>query len=140
MTREEFLTEAARVCIGKSEASELFFVEPLWETYVKAEIGDYPEDLTHEETLEILELTVKKLNATADRSHVLINWLYDTLTTKVEPAMLEEENELVKNMVEYMKLNKSVEEREKKLKEQEKIVSEKKNIAKLIGGMKFSRK
>lgn len=140
MTREEFLSEAARICIGKSEASELFFVEPLWATYVKTELGDYPEDLTHEETLEILELTVKKLNAMSDRSHVFVNWLYDVLTTKVEPAMVEEENELMKNIVEYMKLNRNLEEREKALNEQEKIASEKKNISKLIAGMRFSKK
>jgi hypothetical protein len=140
MTREEFLSKAAGICIGKSEVSELFFVEPLWETYVKTELGDYPEDLTHEETLEILELTVKKLNAMSDRSHVLINWLYDVLTAKVEPAMVEEENELMKNIVEYMKLNRNLEEREKALNEQEKIVSEKKNISKLIAGMRFSKK
>lgn len=140
MTKEEYLKEAARICVSKSDASEFYYVEPLWEIYLKAEAGEYPEGLTHEETLEVLKLVVEKLNVSKDRSRVLINWIYDVLTANIDPAMIEEENELVKNIVEYMKMNKNIEEREKKLQEQEQVVSGKKNISKLLMGMRFSKR
>ena len=53
---------------------------------------------------EYLELEVTKRNATEGKIHRVVGWLYDVLTTTVEPEMLEEETEMVKDLVEYARL------------------------------------
>ena len=50
-------------------------------------------------------MEVEKRNAINSKKPVVINWLYDLITTQVEPAILQEETDYIKQVTEFMKTN-----------------------------------
>lgn len=141
MTRETFLNNAIDLCVGLAEETGVYFVEPLWQDILISE--GFEEQLFAPENadiLHILELAAKKLNAKTDRTKQVMDWLYDLITTTVDPAVMQEETELVKNVIEYMKTNDTLKEKERAIAAEEKRVEDKKDVSYLKPGMSFKRR
>lgn len=141
MTREAFLNKAVEVCIGCTEETGVYFIEPMWRDILIAE--GCQEDLDNPDNKDVfmvLDLAVKKANAKTDRTKYVMDWLYDLLTTTIEPVALQEEDELVKNMIDYMKLNDELKNKEKKLNLEEKKLDDRRNVSKLMPGMNFKKR
>lgn len=86
----------------------LYYLEPAWRIILDGE-GLQPYKvknvkLSWEMAKEWLDLHIQKLNAEQDKMPKVIDWLHQVITAQIEPAMLEEETELVKNLTEYMRL------------------------------------
>lgn len=86
----------------------LYYLEPAWRIILDGE-GLQPYKvknvkLSWEMAKEWLDLNIQKLNAEQDKMPKVIDWLHQVITAQIEPAMLEEETELVKNLTEYMRL------------------------------------
>ena len=71
-------------------------------------------DKKDQELYEIVQLEVEKRNAKTDFMRPVFDWVFGVLTNGVEPALEQEENELMKNMLEYMKVNNEKKELEAK--------------------------
>ena len=41
-----------------------------------------------------------------DKMPAVLDWIHQIITTTIEPSMLEEENEMTKNLIEYMRMKK----------------------------------
>ncbi len=54
---------------------------------------------------DILKLEVERRNARDSKQKEVVDWLYDLITAKVEPAMLQEETDYIKQVTEFMKAN-----------------------------------
>lgn len=54
---------------------------------------------------DILKLEVERRNLQDSKKKEVIDWLHDLITTTVEPAMLQEETDYIKQVVEFMKTN-----------------------------------
>ena len=84
----------------------LYYLEPSWRVLLYS--ADLTPDKVNDTELnwdgvkEYLELHVKKLNTIQDKIPAIVDWVYETITTVVEPAMLEEETTLIKTITEYM--------------------------------------
>ena len=86
----------------------LYYLEPAWRIILDGE-GLQPYKvknvkLSWEMAKEWLDLNIQKLNTEQDKMPKVIDWLHQVITAQIEPAMLEEETELVKNLTEYMRL------------------------------------
>ena len=101
-------------------------------------VTDYEIDWA--DVKEILELEVQRREKEFDNSRNVIDWIYSIITTTVDPAMINEENELMKNMMDYMKLNHELNEREAEVERKEEIQEQKTNIRELVPGMNFSKR
>lgn len=97
-------------------------------------------DVTMEEVSEYLKLEVERLKEISTKREFVYEWLYDLLTTTVEPTMVDQENELFKNMLEYMKLNEDLKNREQELTEKEEELNAKTEVPLDISGFSFSKK
>jgi hypothetical protein len=54
---------------------------------------------------DMLKLEVQKRNIPAEeKKRKVIDWLYETITAVVEPAILQEESNFIQNMNEYLKI------------------------------------
>lgn len=102
-------------------------------------------EVTDEEIWDYLKLEVERLREIGTKREQVYEWLYDLINTTIEPAMIQEENELFKNMMDYMKLNgelkeKDVElkEREEKVKNKEEFVDKKQDIG--VAGFNFAKR
>lgn len=144
MLYTEFFKQASEAVILQDETTGMFFLDPHYRVTLRdwnldpAQIEDYPTTLS--ELGETLKLEVKRLNAMQDKTHVVVDWLYGVITSAVQPAILAEENEYIKNMMEYMRLNASLKEKEKDLQQRESAVETRDNIRQLMPGMSFSKK
>ena len=102
----EFMEKASKLVVGELD-NGLYYLEPAWRIILDGE-GMQPYKvknvkLSWEMTKEWLDLYIQKLNAVQNKAPEVMSWLYQVISAQIEPAMLEEETEFVKNLTEYMK-------------------------------------
>jgi hypothetical protein len=130
MMKEGFLNKVIGICLSINEQSGVAYVEPLWREIIVAEdLEKENPGVSDAEILEVLQLAATKHNVTVDRSKMVINWLYEMLTNTIDPAMLDQENDLMKNMLEYMKANERRDEQ----------MDSKQKVSKMLPGMSFAK-
>lgn len=103
----EFMQKAVSLAVVEADNGK-YYLEPAFRVILDSE-GLNPADVVDYEigwggVKEYLELYVKKMNAVSDKTPTVVDWFYETITMQLEPAITEEENEVVKNLIEYMKL------------------------------------
>ena len=54
---------------------------------------------------DILKLEVERRNVKDSKQKEVVDWMYDLITAAVEPAMLQEETDYIKQVTEFMKAN-----------------------------------
>lgn len=108
------VNKAIELCVETAEYSEVSFLQPRYREVLRENglfLGN--EEDSQEELYEILKLEVEKRNAENNRLMPLLTWADTVVNGLVTPAEEQEQNELIKNLLEYMKLNEQVKEREK---------------------------
>lgn len=110
MTYSSYIYKAKELTIQQLD-NGTWYLEPEWQDILYREGMGELDNLDDSYldgwyTLEdILKLEVERRNAKDSKKNEVINWLYDLITAAVEPAVLQEENEFIKNMMDYMKVN-----------------------------------
>lgn len=114
MLYSDFILKAKDLTIQQEDNGE-WYLEPEWQDML------YRNGLGELDNLEdsylsgwydvedILKLEVERRNIRNSKKKYVIDWLYDVLTTTVEPAMLQEETDYIKQVIEFMKTNHSSE-------------------------------
>lgn len=105
----EFITKAMDATIVEAD-NGVFYLEPTW-SIILLENNLDPKDISDYETdwpalNNVLKLEVEKRNAINSKKNFVIDWLYELITSQVEPTILEEETNYIKNLTEYLKANK----------------------------------
>lgn len=106
-----YMQKAKEVCIDRFVESGKWYLEPDWRIILRDnqlnnfKLQDAKIDWSIVE--DVLKLEVEKRNARDNKLGYAADWLYDTLTSTIEPAMLSEETDLVKNMLELAKANRA---------------------------------
>lgn len=132
------------VIVDDEDASGYSYLEPNYRVLlIDAEltpdiVTDY--EVTWHMLSEALKLEVERRNRLTDKGRFVMDWLFSIITTTIEPTMIAEENELMKNTMEYMKLNHELKEKEQDLQKREDIQDKKDNIFELMPGMNFSKR
>ena len=108
----EFVSKAIKVTIEQAD-NGLFYLEPVWKSLLIdneldiAEISDV--ETSWSDIQDILKLEVEKRNTINTLEPYVLTWIHDIITSTVEPAILQEETDYIKNYIEYMKANKTQE-------------------------------
>ena len=110
MLYTEYIHKVKEVTISQLD-NGIWYLEPEWriithenELFID-DISDF--EVSMEEVLETLRLEVDRRNALNNNTKAVMDWLYDLITATVEPAMLQEETDYIKQVVEFMKENHS---------------------------------
>jgi len=101
-------------------------------------VTDHPLDWAY--VTEVLKLEVERRNKITDKGRFVSDWLFDVITATINPTMVAEESDLMKNMIEYMKLNHELKEREAEVERKEEIQEKKSNIVEMMPGINFSKR
>lgn len=147
MLYAEYMVKVKEACLEQWEENGQWYIRPDW----KRQLDDmelYPDEsiisdwinVVWEDVLEELQLEVTMRNTRQDKMPIITEWLYKVMTAEIEPKVIEEQNELVKNLQEYMKEKKKVEEKSEELDEREKKVQEKEKVKEIAGGMSFAKR
>ena len=107
MLYQTFIYKAKELTVHQLD-NGTWYLEPEWQDILYRENLGALDDLEDSylsgwyDVEDILKLEVEKRNAQNSKTKEVVQWVYDVITATLEPAMLQEENELVKNVVEYM--------------------------------------
>ena len=106
MTYFEYMEKVSEIVINELN-NGIYYLEPAWRVILDSE-GLQPSKIDDVEmnwdgVKEWLELHIHKLNSERNKLPEITEWLHQVITAQIEPAMLEEETEFVKNLTEYMK-------------------------------------
>ena len=144
MLYSEYLIKSKELVIVKDEITGLAYLSPDYRVILIDNeltpdvISNY--ELSWQDIREILDLEVTRFNTERDYTKVVIDWLYDTITAVIDPAISKEQSELIQNVMSYMELNSSLKDRERDIEKKEKIVQEKHNIVDIMPGVNFSKR
>ena len=134
MTYHEIINEAIDTLVTTDDNSGLTYLEPLYKETIRSEGWTEPDAetgepvVTMEELAEILKLTVEKRNAQNNRTQAVVDWIFTVIENGIDPLVEDEQNDLIKNMMDYMKLNEEVKQKEKQLDNKEKELTMKDRI------------
>lgn len=106
MLYSDYIHKVKELTITYDEESKVYYLEPEWQTILYSNgLGDLENirDM-HIEGLydleDVLKLEVEKRNALSCKKNLVYDWIYSVITSTVDPAMIDEENELVQSMIE----------------------------------------
>lgn len=108
MLYADYFHKAAGLTVQQAD-NGLFYLDPLWKAILQengmgvSKISDVKT--TWAEMLETLKLEVTRKNTILSDKPFIEAWLYDLITQNVEPAMMQEETDYIKQVVEFMKTN-----------------------------------
>ena len=106
----EFINDAINLTITQSD-NGLYYLEPMWRIILIEndlrfdDVTDYEIDA--DIVKDALQLEVEKRNAINSNSPFIINWLFNIIAEQIEPAILSEETDYIKQVIEFMKANHS---------------------------------
>lgn len=145
MLYSEYMDKVKEIALLTNENTGLTYIRPDYEYILAAsetklaDVSDFKDvnmDVVHRQLL--LERDMR--NAQRDKTPVIMQWLYDIITTTIEPALVEEQDKLIKDMLEYRKERNAIDDRTKKLDRKEQELEEKQKIIPMNFGMSFSKK
>ena len=111
MLYSDFIIKAIDKTIVEAD-NGLFYLEPLWRNILNdnminiTDISDVKAEWCDIE--DVLKLEVEKRNTEHSLEPYVLNWIHDIITASVEPAILKEETDYMKNLIDYMKANKGL--------------------------------
>lgn len=88
-----------------------WYLDPEWKDIICRDITSNIDTLEDSyisdwwDVENILRLETDKRNAENNKKKEVIDWIYNIISTVVEPEMIDEENTLMKNAIEYLKLS-----------------------------------
>lgn len=109
MLYSEFMLKAKEETVAQAD-NGLWYLEPDWKLMLSLikldvkQISDFKVSL--EDVDSILRLEVEKRNKENSLEPYIHNWFHDIITASVEPAIMQEETDYIKNLTEYLKTNK----------------------------------
>ena len=112
MLYSDFVLKAANTTIEQAD-NGLFYLEPMWKSLLidnELNVSDISDiETSWSDIQDILKLEVEKRNTINMLEPYVLNWIHDIITSTVEPEVLQEETDYLKNYIEYMKANKTQE-------------------------------
>lgn len=113
MLYSEYIHKAKELVIAYDEDAKVTYLEPEWQTILYSNgLGNLEDvkDMLIEgwyDLEDVLKLEVEKRNATSSKKNLVYEWIYSLITSTIDPAMIQEENDLVQGMLELAKARNS---------------------------------
>lgn len=146
MLYSEYMDKVKEIALITSEKNGLTYIRPDYEYILRtsteckmSDVSDF-ENLTIDTVHRQLQLECDMRNTQNNLVPVIAQWISDIITTVVEPAIVEEQNKLIKDMLEYRKERNAIDERTKELDQQQQALEEKRKVLPMNFGIDFSKK
>ena len=141
----EYMDKVKALALITSEKNGLTYIRPDYEYLLAganmklSDVTDF-EGVSQETVCRQLQLERDMRNTHKDVSPIVMQWLHDVIANVIEPTLVEEQNKLIQDMLEYRKERNAIDERTKKLDMQQQALEEKSKIIPMNFGMNFSKK
>lgn len=145
MLYQEYIDKVKELALVTDERNGVTYIRPDYEYLIAAsalkleDVTDF-EDVSKSVVYRQLLLERDMRNAQNDNTPVVMQWIYDVISNVIEPAIVEEQNKLIKDMLEYRKERNAIDNRTKELDQKERELEEKNKVVPFTFGMNFSKK
>lgn len=107
MSYFDVLNKAYELVVVTDELTGISYLQPSYKMLLRdneVHLPDYDSIVNNNdpELWEAVKLEVEKRNAMLNFVNPVAEWVYSAIANTVEPAMTQEENELLKNVMEYL--------------------------------------
>lgn len=145
MLYKEYMDKVKDIALLMNEDTGLTYIAPDYEYLLSVsdlkleDVSDFDgvnKNVVHRHLL--LERDMR--NAQRDKTPIIMQWIYDVMTTVVEPAIIEQQNELIKNLLEYRKEKNAIDDRTKELDIKQKVLEDKSKVLPITFGMNFAKR
>lgn len=113
MLLSEFILKAEELTIEQAD-NGLYYLNPMWRSVLednRLDMLDISDNSFDDDEIEdVLKLEVEKRNTENSVKPYVLSWIHDIITASVEPAVMQEETDYLKNLTEYLKANKEAKE------------------------------
>lgn len=104
MLNSVFLLKAKEITIIQAD-NGLWYLEPEWKQIISDNGLSVGKGNSWSDVKEVLELEVAKRNTIDSKKQIVVDWVYNIITSQIDPAILEEETDYIKQVTEFMKAN-----------------------------------
>lgn len=110
MLYSEFILKAKDLTIEQHD-NGIWYLNPEWQDVICRNITSDLDSLTDSyltgwyDVEDILKLEVEKRNTESDNKRYVIDWIFETIATVIEPEILNEQTDYVKAVTEFIKAN-----------------------------------
>lgn len=145
MLYQEYIDKVKELALVTDDRNGVTYVRPDYEYLIAAsdlkleDVTDF-EDVSKSVVYRQLLLERDMRNAQNDNTPIVMQWIYDVISNVIEPAIVEEQNKLIKDMLEYRKERNAIDNRTKELDQKERELEEKNKVVPFTFGMNFSKK
>lgn len=110
MLYHDYVIKAIEATVITDENSRVAYLDPNYKWILEAEdLSDTSEisdfRMSIDDVYEMLKLEVKRRNAQFDHSRNVAEWIDAVINNAIDPMLTDTDNELMKNIIEYMKYN-----------------------------------
>lgn len=145
MLYSEYMDKVKEIALITDEDNGLTYIKPDYE-YILSHAGFKLDDVSDFQNVNmdtvyrqlILERDMR--NSNSNKMPIVTQWICDVINTVIEPAIVEEQNKLIQDMLEYRKERNAIDDRTKKLDLKEQELEKKNKIIPMNIGMNFSKK
>lgn len=124
MIYSDYILKAKELVITYDEDAKVSYLEPEWQSILHAnglgnldEITDMCIDGWYD-LEDVLKLEVDRRNAVASKINIILDWIYNVITTTVDPAILKDETDLMESMVELARVKNQQQPKDTKAKDE----------------------
>ena len=141
----DFINKVKNLALMTDENTGATYIRPDYEYLLeksKLSVDDVTDFENVSKTVVYRQLLLERdmRNARNDKTSVVAQWIYDVITTAVDPVVVEEQNKMIKDMLEYRKERNAIDDRAKELDQKQKELEAKSKVFPLNLGMSFSKK
>lgn len=146
MIYETYIEKAKKLVIQRDEDTGMYYLDPNWLHILytsKLPIEDiYEPYINSKHDIEdVLKLEVERRNIRNNHTNKVVDWIYNIISTTIDPAILQEENEFLKNTMDYLQLNHALQGKEEELKKWEESLGDREAVTQFVpNGLVFSKK
>ena len=115
MLYSDYILKAKDLTITYNEEAMVYYLEPDWQTILHVNgLGDLEnvKDMYIEgwyDLEDVLKLEVEKRNALVSKRNLVYDWIYGVISSTIDPAMTDVENNIFQNLLGVNKQDNQVE-------------------------------
>lgn len=145
MLYSELINDAKKEVIITDDATLRSYLRPDYRYWLRAagltaeNVSDFSE-CTDDIIAENLKLEVEAMNVRVDKLPIITDWIALMLNSSVDPAMLEQENDLADKIIEFTTMKDKMKDKESELERREKAIDNREKLENMFPGMNFSKR
>lgn len=141
----DFMNKVKQFALVTDEDTGVTYVRPDYEHVIVLselkleDVSDF-KNLSMDTIHRHLTLECEMMNSRNNKMPIVAQWLYSVITTVVEPTLVDEQNQIIKDLLAYRKERNAIDERTKELDHKQQMLAEKSKVSPFMFGMNFSKK